>query len=216
MARVTQKDPLDRFRWTIEIDGFTRVGFSSCSTPGVTYNTRTYAEGGAHLFPKQIIDSASYKPVVLTRGVTADQSFHDWIKQIPELTMAVKPDEDIKEVNKTFDTINKLNNLRNSLNPFNRPIEPIRNGSKTPLEYRRDVIIKHKNRAGATVKIYTLHNAIPVEYVPASDFSADGDDTLSMERLVLHYESFTVTSEKQDNNPTDVKGIFKRAVRKLF
>jgi len=213
MARPIQKDPLDRFRWIVQIDGFTRVGFTSCSVPGITYNTRAYAEGGAHLFPKQIIDSVNYKPVILTRGVTSDQSFNDWIKQIPELVTAIPADPEIKQAN---ETIVKANNLRAANNTLDRTLDPIRNGDKAPLEYRRDVIIRHKNRAGATVKIYTLHNAIPVEYIPASDFASDGDDVLSMERLVLHYESFTVTSEKQDNNPNDVTGIFKRATRKLF
>ncbi len=80
MARPSSKDPLDKFRWTVSIDGFTKLGFTSVETPSHTINTRRYAEGGAHLFPKQIVDSIEYRPITLNRGVTSDRSFHEWAR----------------------------------------------------------------------------------------------------------------------------------------
>lgn len=184
MARPSNKDPLDRFRWSVEIDGFTRLGFSSCETPSVAINVNKYAEGGNHLFPKNIVDSVEYRPVTLQRGVTSDLNFHKWAKAY-------------------FDFIR---GYKDSTSPTDLQI---------PTEYRKDVIIKHLDRAGRAVKVYTLYNAFPIEYKPASDFSSDTDDTLSMEKLVLTYESFTVKSITPDTNPLDPTDILKRLVRRF-
>jgi hypothetical protein len=48
MARPSTKDPLDKFRWSVEIDGFTRLGFASCETPSVSFNINKYPEGGKY------------------------------------------------------------------------------------------------------------------------------------------------------------------------
>ena len=53
MARISTKDPLDKFRWSVEIEGFDRLGFASCETPSMTISTNKYHEGGNHLFPKR-------------------------------------------------------------------------------------------------------------------------------------------------------------------
>lgn len=80
MARPTSKDPLDRFRWTVEIDDIGRGGFSSVQTPSYSISTNEYKEGGAHLYPKQIVDSIRYEPISLERGVTSDDGFLKWAK----------------------------------------------------------------------------------------------------------------------------------------
>lgn len=179
MARPSSKDPLDKFRWSITIEGFTRLGFSSCDVPGYSITSKPYAEGGQHLFPKQIVDSISFKPVTLTRGVTADLSFHDWATQALVVARGITSD------------------------------------NKSPVEYRRNVTIKHLNRRGDTVKAYTLINAMPIEYEVASGFSADGDDMMSMEKLVLTYESFTVDSAERDSNPLNPRDILKRLINRI-
>lgn len=182
MARPSNKDPLDRFRWTVEIEGFTRLGFTSVETPSVAIGTKDYPEGGSHLFPRKIVDRVEYRPITLTRGVTSDLNFQDW----------------------TVGYIELVQNRRT------------RNQGEDPTDYRRDVILKHKDRAGRTIKTYTLYNAIPVEYKPASDFAADGDDVLSMEKLVLAYESFDVVSAEANLQPFSAKDVVKRLVRRVF
>ena len=195
MARPSTKDPLDKFRWMVEIEGFSRSGFTACETPSVSINTQKYAEGGSHLFPKQIVDSVEYKPVTLQRGVTSDMNFHKWAKSYFEF-IAGKRDVYVSQ-------------LPGTVNP-----EPVAiNG--VPTEYRRDVIISHLDRQNRIVKQYILYNAFPIEYKPASDFASDGDDALSMERLVLAYESFEVVVITQDNNPLDPTDILKRLTRRF-
>lgn len=191
MARPSTKDPLDKFRWSVEIEGFNRLGFSSCETPSLSINTQSYPEGGNHLFPKKIVDSFEYRPVTLQRGVTSDLNFHIWIKSYFEFIRGFK-------VPRTTST--------NAVDFFN---------DQNPSEYRRTIIIKHLDRAGRVVKTYTLYNAFPIEYKPASDFSADSDDTLSMEKLVLAYESFDVVSNTVDTNPLDPSDILKRLIRRF-
>lgn len=184
MARISTKDPLDKFRWMVEIEGFSRSGFASCETPSYAINTQSYAEGGSHLFPKKIIDSIEYRPIALQRGVTSDMNFHRWAAAYLEFIRGAKSIP-------TLETWTQ------------------------PTDYRKTVYIKHLDRAGRTVKTYILFNAFPIEYKPASDFSADSDDIVSMERLVLTYESFTVIGNTQSTNPLDPSDILKRLIRKF-
>lgn len=216
MARPSQKDPLDKFRWTVEIEGFTKLGFSTCGTPSIVYNTKSYAEGGAHYHPKKIVDSVEYKPVTLSRGVTTDESFMKWIRQAIELHRGrsddpTTVDQGIEETNELFQA---LNQARSALNPA-ADIQPLNPAVKIPLEYRREVRINHINRSGETVKTYVLYNAFPVEFTPASDFASDADDVLSMETLVLAYEGFEVITNSTDSNPFDIKDAAKRLIRRF-
>lgn len=194
MARSSAKDPLDKFRWAVTIDGFTRLGFSSCETPSYSINTQNYPEGGSHLWPRKIVDSIEYKPVALQRGVTSDFNFHEWAIQFMELTKG--------ERDRTF---------RLGSETASGPQYP-------PSDYRKTIRIDHLDRAGRIVKTYILYNAFPIEYKPASDFSADGDDLLSMERLVLTYESFEVQGNpnSKDTNPIDARDLIKRLTNRLF
>lgn len=206
MARPSSNDPLDRFRWTVEIEGFQRIGFTVCGVPSLVYNTKKYPEGGAHLFPRKIIDSVEYRPVVLERGVTADTSFSGWAQQPQELIRG-RAEKVTAEIPGTGGFATSFSDLTGSDQAIT---------GNFPLEYRREVIINHLNRTGEVVKVYKLINAIPVEFVAASEFRSDGDDVLSMERLVLEYESFEIISNNINTNPADVRDVFKRATRNLF
>lgn len=194
MARSSAKDPLDKFRWAVTIDGFTRMGFSSCETPSISVNTQSYAEGGSHLWPRKIIDSVEYKPVAFQRGVTSDFNFHEWAIQFMELYKGQRD------------------------RSYKNGGQPTEGTQYPPGDYRKTVRIDHLDRAGRIVKTYILYGAFPIEYKPASDFSADGDDLLSMERLVLTYESFEVQGNPNstDSNPVDARDLIKRLTNRLF
>lgn len=197
MARTSAKDPLDKFRWAVSIEGFGRLGFTSCDVPSVSINTKSYAEGGAHLYPRKIVESVEYSPVTLTRGVTTDRSFHDWMVQVFELIKGMSAQE-TKLIQEQSAVLGSA--------AYDRA---------APLEYRRTVKIHHLDRQGRVVKTYILYNAFPIEYKPASDFASDGDDTLSMEKLVLTYESFEVITTEQDSNPFDTRDVFKRLIKRF-
>lgn len=191
MARPSSKDVLDKFRWMVEIDGFTRMGFSSCETPSVSINVQKYVEGGNHLFPKHIVDSVEYKPVTFQRGVTSDMNFHIWAISYFKFHRGF---DESKEILVDGQLITD---------------------TTSPTEYRRNILISHLDRQGRIVKQYKLYNAFPIEYKPASDFASDSDDTMSMERLVLTYESFEVIPNTIDTNPADPSDILKRLTRRV-
>jgi phage tail-like protein len=188
MARAASIDKLDKFRFKVTIPGFTKMGFTSVESPSVQIGTTEYHEGGAHLYPRQIVDKAQYKPITLQRGVCNNIDFFNWIVDI-------------------FDI--QLPNGANATNAANAP-NPV-------LDYRREIIIEHLDRVGRTIKQYNLFNCIPVEFVPASDFAADGDDGFSIEKLVLKYESFEViTPQTKGSSATNVKDVAKRLIRNSF
>jgi phage tail-like protein len=215
MARPASKDPLDRFRWGVQIDGFTKLGFTSCDVPSFQVQTKSYAEGGQHLAPLQIIDGVTYKPVTLTRGVTIDGSFEGWAKQFIELVNG-KTENLITKAAVPFSANTSIpaELLNLGATNFSSPAQ----SANFPLDYRRTVKITHMNRAGKAVKIYTLFNAFPIEYEPASSFASDGDDLLSMEKLTLGYESFTVEviNDANSSNPFDIRDISKRLINRSF
>jgi phage tail-like protein len=185
MARSSILDPLDKFRWTVQVDGFAKLGFSFCSSPEEKKTTTKYPEGGAHLTPRIIVDGVEYTPVTLKRGVTTDASFDKWASGHEDLV---------------------TNNwaLNESSSAFGIPVPAavaalglggptlIKSANSYPFNYRRTLKIEHTNRIGVVEKTYTLYNAFPIEYKPASDFDAMADDEISIETLVIAYEGFDV------------------------
>lgn len=196
MARSNLRDPLDKFRWLVEIDGFTRSGFATCQTPSYSITTKDYPEGGAHLTPRNIVDSISYTPVTLTRGVTNDTSFNRWAAGVFDLVQnnyAVKNNVPEGVIGDVASAIGPgAASFIAAAPPGIAGASLVNSNSQFPFKYRRDVLIKHVNRLGQTVAIYKLYNAFPIEYKPASDFDASADDELSVESLTLSYEGFEV------------------------
>ena len=190
MARSGNLDPFDKYRWTVDIEAFSRSGFAACSTPEYAISTKSYPEGGAHLTPRLIVDSVSYKPVTLLRGVTNDTSFNKWATGFMD---TVQNNAGVK--GSSSDPFASIGNLVGAVQDnFASPVptyqaEKIASGT---FNYRRRVKIEHVDRRGLTQVIYYLYNAFPIEYKPASDFDSGADGEVSVETLVLGYESFEV------------------------
>ncbi len=189
MARSGVRDPLDKYRWVVDVPGFTKLGFSQCGVPKYSITPREYAEGGAHLNPKLIIDKVSYVPITLARGVTNDTSFAKWASSAWDL---VQNNSAQKSSDSDFGST-PFGLVQSSISTFgDNGAEVIPSESAYPFNYRRKVKIEHVNRAGQTEVIYVLYNAFPIAYQPASDFDALADDGLSIETLTLGYEGFEV------------------------
>lgn len=205
MARSSLRDPLDKFRWTVSVDGFSKLGFHETSAPGYNITTKKYKEGGAHLTPRQIVDTVDYKPVVLTRGVTNDTSFNKWATSFMDLVTNNAAFNGSTEEPVTFGGIDlgaigtaaaqgAANNGARPVNSFVRSPDTtdLFTGGTPNLNYRKTVKIEHVNRTGQVEVVYMLYGAFPIEYQPASDFGAMSDDTVSIESITLAYESFEV------------------------
>lgn len=200
MARSELNDPLSKFRWTMSIDGFTRAGFVSATTPEYKMTSHSYKEGGAHLNPREIMDSIEYVPIVLTRGVTNDTSFNKWATGLFDLVqnsagVLINPSE-----NSAFPVPPSADRIYNSLSPGVRGFiqqtgltgpSPVPSFAPTQ-NHRKDIKIKHVNRAGQTIAEYNLFGAWIIGYKPASDFNAMDDDGFSIETLTIAYDGFDV------------------------
>lgn len=190
MARSSQLDPLDRFRFIVDIDGFTRGGFTSCTAPSYNIEKREYKEGGRHLNPLLIVEGITYKPVTLSRGVNNDTSFNKWATGFIDLV----------QDNEGFDkgSNNGSSGLAGALagiegafvNGGTSPV-PSNTGDINSFTYRKNVRIFQLDRTGSVVVGYFLYNAFPIEYNPADTFDSSSEE-ISIENLVLGYEGFEV------------------------
>jgi len=188
---------LTKFKWLVSIDGFTRYGFTSCSTPSYTITTYNYKEGGAHLNPRNILNEITYNPVILKRGVNNDTSFNKWATGPFDL---VQNDAVSKQAQPGEEQLGSLVGpaaagiVANTgfMGPTAIPAYRKEGGNNYPFQYRRDVVIRHVNRTGQVIVEYVLHNAYPIEYKPASDFDAKDDDGFSIESITLSYEGYSV------------------------
>jgi len=98
MPRSGSFDPLDRLRWRVYVlspagASWSRAAFTSCSSPGVTVNYQTYAEGGSHMNPRKIHNGATYKPITLRRGVIARRGVDDFAKWMGDTFSALSPEK---------------------------------------------------------------------------------------------------------------------------
>lgn len=187
MARSGLRDPLDKFRWNVKIEGFTKLGFSSCSSPGHKLSTNKYPEGGSHLNPRIIVDGNEFKPVTMTVGVTTDTSFGKW---------ATGP-FDLVQNNAA---LNQSSTAFFGLIPIPIGVQQlglgapalVKSASDYPFNYRRNVVIEHINRLGVVEVTYTLYQAFVTDYEPASDFNAEDDDKVSITSITLGYEGYDI------------------------
>ena len=185
MARSSNSDVLDTFRWAVSIEGFTKLGFQTCSTPGHKFSINKYPEGGSHLNPRSIIDGNEFTPVTMTVGVTNDTSFCKWATGSFDL---VQNNAALNQSSTAFGitipaAVSKLG--------FGGP-SLVQSSSSYPFDYRRTVKIQHINRLGVVEIVYTLYNAFVVEYKPASDFDAETDDKVSIATITLAYDGYDV------------------------
>lgn len=186
MARSGVRDPLDKFRWTVDIPGFSKLGFNQCGTPKYVITPREYVEAGSHLNPKVIIDRVQFAPITLSMGVTNDTSFAKWASSPWDLVqnnVALKSSDTSGVTGFVGSVVSNISDNGAS---------PVPSDSDYPYNYRRKVKIEHVNRAGQVEVIYILYNAIPIAYQPASDFDATDDGGVSIQTLTLAYEGFEV------------------------
>lgn len=169
MARTSDRDPLDKFRFLVTIlssGSVTTVsngGFSEVILPKVNITEIKYRENvhGATFIKKPGL--ANYEPVTLRRGVIqGDRDLYDWFKEV-------------------FDYSSSTNKYMEALSSF--AVIPVQNPG-----FRRDIVISAVTRDGKTPKHWVIYNAMPTSYTPGSlNASEDGK---MIEELAFTYEGF--------------------------
>ena len=82
MATGDRRDPLQAFRFLIEIDGITRAGFRECSGLDSSQDAVEYREGNEALTARKLPGLNKYSNISLKRGVTDDKQLWDWRKKV--------------------------------------------------------------------------------------------------------------------------------------
>ena len=72
-----------RFKFVVEIDGFTSAGFQKASELSVEVANVEYHEGGA-LIPFKSPGRVKFSDVTLERGATKDQDLFDWFSEVAD------------------------------------------------------------------------------------------------------------------------------------
>lgn len=200
MARAANKDPLEKFRFTLyELntaeDTITNIagesisssttptkadlaGFATAQLPKTTTSKITYREGD------NLTNLSSLSPglsttedIVLTKGLisrltesTTDSGNFSWFY--------------------TWASSVTIHGATDS--EFN-----FKDGSKVTAVSdltRKNLLMLMKDRTGKTARAWKIYNAFPVQFTPGSDLDASADDAKSVESLTIAYESFEEVS----------------------
>lgn len=70
-----------KFKFLVEIDGFTNAGFQSCSELSAEAAKVEYYEGGS-LIPNKSPGRLTFTDVTLERGATNDLELYTWFKEV--------------------------------------------------------------------------------------------------------------------------------------
>jgi phage tail-like protein len=94
VARSSNTDVLDTFRFQVSIDPGSngngpynqmRAGFTECTAPSIDIEVKTYKEAGRHMNPRKITEGASFPDITLSRGVSTDSDFINWVQSVANL-----------------------------------------------------------------------------------------------------------------------------------
>jgi phage tail-like protein len=76
------EDPLNSYRFTIEIQGIQEAEFLECTGLQVEVKAEPYEEGGLNGFTHKIPGRRSYSNITLKRGLTTSRRLIDWIDRV--------------------------------------------------------------------------------------------------------------------------------------
>lgn len=171
MARSAEFDPIDNFRFLVDILGadgqsvLSRAGFTSCTLPSEATGEITYREGQYRDTMEKSAGLTVYNNVTLTRGMTTDQDFYTWV-----------------EAHKKH-----ASNVRGSNGGFTandtRPTDEASNA------YRRTIRITILNRDSSPAKEYTLYNAHVASFQPGDTLDSTSEAKI-MSSIELRYEGY--------------------------
>lgn len=171
MARSAIFDPIENFRFIVSFlnsagqETLTKAGFSQCGLPTASTGEITYREGTYRDTMEKSAGLTTYGDITLSRGVTSEQDFYNWLQQHKKSAA----------------------NVRGSDGGFTaadtRPTDDAQN------EYRRTIRITVLGRDSQPVKRWTIYNAHISEYVPGDALDGNAEAKL-ISSLTLRHEGF--------------------------
>lgn len=170
MARSASFDPIENFRFAVSfldngVETLTKAGFSQCGLPTASTGEITYREGTYRDTMEKSAGLTSYGNVTLSRGVTQEQDFYNWLQQHKKSAANVRGSDGAFTASDT------------------RPSDDAQNN------YRRTIVITVLGRDSQPVKRWTLYNAHIAEYTPGDNLDASSEAKL-ISSLTLRHEGF--------------------------
>lgn len=173
MARSSIVDPMERFRFAVswsssgtsESTSLVRLGFHDMQMPKRATTKINYREGIDPDINQLSAGLSSMEDVVMSRGVIITDSnneFYKWVSAVHNP----------------------------SAGHVGREALTGRPANAAAAEYKKDVTVQLLDREGNVARQWTLFNAWPSNFVPASDLNAGEDGDKAMEALTLAYEDF--------------------------
>jgi phage tail-like protein len=92
--RTTVEDPVKKFRFRVEVDGFVRMGFAEVGGLSRETAVTAYREGGVNETEQKSPGLTSFGDITLKRGVvfgSGDDDFNSWFEQVFKLGVAGNP-----------------------------------------------------------------------------------------------------------------------------
>lgn len=173
MARSSVVDPLEKFRFAVqwssgngsEGTSLVRLGFHDIQMPKRTTTKGSYREGLDPDISQVFAGLSSMEDITLSRGVIVsdpNDEFYKWVSAVHRPTSGHVGRESLAG----------------------------RASNAAAAEYKKDLTIQILDREGNVARQWTLFNAFPVNFTPASDLNAAEDGEKAMESLTLAYEDF--------------------------
>jgi phage tail-like protein len=191
MARSSEKDPLEKFRFRVTVLSLdlsvdaaitniaalssngtvfnenlavvSRSGFSRATLPKANVKVMTYRENVDNLRSIKVPGLVTYENVTLSRGVTESRDLYNWYRLV---------NEELALLSVAGELQRDQNFIPTQSNTF-----------------RKDVVIEVLDREGEPIKAWYLFNCWPVSYTPGDALDAQEQEKL-VESLELTYEHF--------------------------
>lgn len=172
MARSSQVDPLERFRFEIswsndgdsESTALARVGFHDVQMPKRSTTKISYREGLDPDIKQLAAGLSTMEDCQMSRGtIILDQNgeFYKWASAVHKPTAGHVGREALSSRGKA--ALNK---------------------------YKKDILVKMLDREGNTARQWILYNAFPINFISGGDLNADEDGDKSLEQLTVAFEDF--------------------------
>jgi phage tail-like protein len=171
MARSGQADPIDKFRFAVELSPLegvesSRAGFTTCDIPQVEFGDIQYREGNYRDNVEKTPGLASYSDITLTRGVTRDRDFYSWLDKQKKHSATTRPAGD---------------------GEFTANDE--RPSDDTSADFRRTVTITALDREGQPTKRWRCYNVHVATFQAGDNLDANAEEKL-MSSVTLRIETY--------------------------
>ncbi|MCZ6703109.1 MAG: phage tail protein [Ignavibacteria bacterium] len=79
---MSRNDPIQNFRFRVEIDGITQAGFSEVIMPDATIDVIEYREGSEQTHVRKLSGLTKFSNIILKWGITDSMDLYDWVKSV--------------------------------------------------------------------------------------------------------------------------------------